>query len=54
MLARLTGEDAYIKAKLEKGYSFRLLIRELSVSHQALVNSCKRTEWAQCENTRRD
>ena len=41
MLSRLTGKDAYIKAKLEEGYSFRLLSLELGVSHQALINYVK-------------
>jgi hypothetical protein len=40
-LSKLTGKDAYIKAKLEEGYSFRLLSRELGVSHQALINYVK-------------
>ena len=37
-LSRLTDKDDYIKAKLEEGYSFRLLGRELGVSYQTLIN----------------
>ena len=39
--SRLTDKDDYIKAKLEEGYSFRLLSRELGVSHQTLINHVK-------------
>ena len=41
MLSKLTGKDDFIKAKLEEGYSFRLLSTELGVSHQALINYVK-------------
>jgi hypothetical protein len=37
-ISKLSGKDEYIKARLEEGYSFRLLSRELGVSHQALIN----------------
>ena len=36
--SRLKGKDELIKAKLEEGYSFRCLSKELGVSHQALIN----------------
>ena len=40
-LSRLADKDDYIKAKLEEGYSFRLLSKELGVSHQTLINYVK-------------
>ena len=40
-MSKLTGRDGFIRAKLEKGYSFRLLSKELGVSHQALINYVK-------------
>jgi lambda repressor-like predicted transcriptional regulator len=40
-ISRLTGKDDFIKAKLEEGYSFRLLSRELGVSYQTLINYVK-------------
>jgi transposase len=40
-LSRLTGKDDYIKARLEEGYSFRYLSKELAVSHQTLINYVK-------------
>ena len=40
-LSRLTDKGDYIKAKLEEGYSFRLLSKELGVSHQTLINYVK-------------
>ena len=36
--SRLTGRDDFIRAKLEEGYSFRLLSREVGVSYQTLIN----------------
>jgi hypothetical protein len=39
--SRLVGKDDLIKVKLEEGYSFRLLGRELGVSHQTLINYVK-------------
>lgn len=40
-ISRLTGKDDFIKAKLEEGYSFRLLSKELGVSYQTLINYVK-------------
>jgi len=40
-ISKLSGKDGYIKAKLEEGYSFRLLSRELGVSYQTLINYVK-------------
>ena len=40
-VSRLTGRDDLIKAKLEEGYSFRHLSKELSVSYQTLINYVK-------------
>ena len=40
-ISKLTGRDDFIKAKLEEGYSFRLLSRELGVSYQTLINYVK-------------
>ena len=40
-IPKLTGRDGFIRAKLEEGYSFRLLSTELGVSHQALINYVK-------------
>ena len=40
-VSKLTGKDDYIRAKLEEGYSFRLLSRELGVSYQTLINYVK-------------
>lgn len=40
-ISRLRGKEELVKAKLEEGYSFRLLSRELGVSHQALINYVK-------------
>ena len=37
-VSRLTGRDDFIRAKLEEGYSFRLLSGELGVSYQTLIN----------------
>ena len=37
-IPKLTGKDGFIKAKLEEGYSFRLLSKELGVSYQTLIN----------------
>jgi len=37
-MLKLSGKDDYIKAKLEEGYSFRVLSRELGVSYQTLIN----------------
>lgn len=39
--SRLTGRDDFIKARLEEGYSFRLLSRELGVSHETLIKYVK-------------
>jgi hypothetical protein len=39
--SRLVGKHDLIKVKLEEGYSFRLLSRELGVSHQTLINYVK-------------
>ena len=39
--SKLIGRDGFIKAKLEEGYSFRLLSTELGVSHQTLINYVK-------------
>ena len=39
--SRLSGRDDFIRAKLEEGYSFRLLSRELGVSYQTLINYVK-------------
>lgn len=40
-VSRLADWDGFIKAKLEEGYSFRLLSAELGVSHQTLINYVK-------------
>jgi len=40
-VSKLTGKDDLIKAKLEEGYSFRLLSKELGVSYQTLINYVK-------------
>ena len=40
-VSKLTGRDDFIKAKLEEGYSFRLLSTELGVSYQTLINYVK-------------
>lgn len=37
-ISTLDGKESFIPAKLEEGYSFRHLSRELGVSHQALIN----------------
>jgi hypothetical protein len=39
--SKLIGRDGFVKARLEEGYSFRLLSRELGVSHQNLINYVK-------------
>jgi len=41
MISKLTGRDHFIKARLEEGYSFRLLSKELGVSYQTLINYVK-------------
>lgn len=38
---KLTGRDDFVKAKLEEGYSFRLLSKELGVSYQTVINYVK-------------
>jgi len=43
-ILKLIGRDNLIKAKLEEGYSFRLLSRELGISYQALINYVKGSE----------
>ena len=40
-VSRLTGRDDFIKAKLEEGYSFRLLSSELGVSYETLIRDVK-------------
>ena len=40
-ISKLTGRDDFIKAKLEEGYSFRLLSKQLGVSYQTLINYVK-------------
>ena len=40
-ISKLSSKGDYIKAKLEEGYSFRLLSRELGVSYQTLINYVK-------------
>jgi len=40
-ISRLTSSDDLIKDRLEEGYSFRLLSKELGVSHQTLINYVK-------------
>lgn len=39
--SRLSGRDDFIRAKLEEGYSFRLLSRELGVSYETLIKYVK-------------
>lgn len=40
-ISKLAGKENFIRDKLEVGYSFRFLSRELGVSHQALINYVK-------------
>jgi hypothetical protein len=37
-ISTIVGKDNLIRTKLEEGYSFRLLSRELGVSYQTLIN----------------
>ena len=40
-ISKLTGRDAFIRGKLEEGYCFRFLGKQLGVSYQTLINYVK-------------